>query len=63
MTERDKKDVIEKLIKPICGKWLDENTKYFVNANKLLAGLMVDIKQKDITKFNSKQAKGRKVGQ
>ena len=39
------------------------NTKYFVNANKLLAGLMVDIKQKDITKFNSKQAKGRKVGQ
>lgn len=45
------------------GKVTYGNTKYFVNANKLLAGLMVDIKQKDITKFNSKQAKGRKVGQ
>ena len=45
------------------GKITYGNTKYFVNANKLLAGLMVDIKQEDITKFNSKQAKGRKVGQ
>ncbi|MFH1439234.1 MAG: methionine adenosyltransferase [Candidatus Woesearchaeota archaeon] len=25
------KDVIEKVIKPICGEWLDENTKFFVN--------------------------------
>ena len=26
-----KEDVIEKVIKPICGKWLDENTKYHIN--------------------------------
>jgi S-adenosylmethionine synthetase len=24
-------DVIEKVVKPVCGKWLNENTKYFVN--------------------------------
>ncbi|MDO8538756.1 MAG: methionine adenosyltransferase [archaeon] len=24
-------DVIEKIIKPVCGKWLDENTRFFVN--------------------------------
>lgn len=26
-----RKEVIEKVIKPICGKWLDEKTKYLVN--------------------------------
>ena len=45
------------------GKVTYGSTKYFVNANRLLSGLMVDIKRKDITKFNSKQAKGRKIGQ
>ena len=25
------KDIIAKVIKPICGKWLDKNTRYFVN--------------------------------
>ncbi|MCR4335512.1 MAG: methionine adenosyltransferase [archaeon] len=25
------KEIIEKVIKPVCGKWLDENTKYHVN--------------------------------
>ena len=25
------KDMIEKVIKPICGKWIDEKTKFFVN--------------------------------
>ena len=29
--ETIKRDMIEKIIKPICGEWLDENTKYFVN--------------------------------
>lgn len=24
-------DIVEKLIKPVCGKWVDENTKFFVN--------------------------------
>ena len=24
-------DVVEKVIKPVCGQWLDENTKFFVN--------------------------------
>ncbi len=26
-----KADVIEKVIKPVCGKWIDEDTKFFVN--------------------------------
>ena len=26
-----KNDVIEKIIKQVCGKWLDEETKYFIN--------------------------------
>jgi S-adenosylmethionine synthetase len=25
------KDLIEKLVKPVCGKYLDKNTKYFIN--------------------------------
>jgi len=29
--ETIRKDMIEKIIKPICGEWLDEETKYFVN--------------------------------
>ena len=29
--ETIKKDVIEKIIQPVCEKWLDENTKYHVN--------------------------------
>ena len=29
--ETIKKDVIEKIIQPVCKKWLDENTKYHVN--------------------------------
>ncbi|MFH1064498.1 MAG: methionine adenosyltransferase [Candidatus Woesearchaeota archaeon] len=28
---RIKEDIIEKLIKPVCGKWLDAGTKYYVN--------------------------------
>jgi S-adenosylmethionine synthetase len=27
-----KNDVLEKVIKPVCGDWLDENTKYHINA-------------------------------
>ncbi len=26
-----RKDMIEKIIKPVCGKWVDANTKYFIN--------------------------------
>src|SRR3989344_7458510 len=26
-----RRDVIEKIIKPVCGNWIDEKTKYFVN--------------------------------
>lgn len=26
-----KHDVIEKIIKPVCGKWIDNNTRFFVN--------------------------------
>ena len=26
-----RRDIVEKIIKPICSGWLDENTKYFVN--------------------------------
>lgn len=29
--EQIKQDVLEHVIKPICGNWLDENTKYFIN--------------------------------
>ncbi len=29
--EQIRKDVIDRIIKPVCGKWLDENTKYFIN--------------------------------
>lgn len=29
--EQIRKDVIDKIIKPVCGKWLDEKTHYFVN--------------------------------
>lgn len=29
--ETIRRDMIEKIIKPICGEWLDEETKYFVN--------------------------------
>lgn len=29
--ETIKKDVIKKIIQPVCGKWLDENTKYYIN--------------------------------
>ena len=29
--ETIRKDMIEKIVKPICGEWLDENTKYFIN--------------------------------
>jgi hypothetical protein len=45
------------------GKVTYGNTKYYVDANRLLSGLLIDIKRQDTTKFNSKQAKGRKVGQ
>ena len=29
--ETIRRELVEKIIKPICGQWLDENTKYFVN--------------------------------
>lgn len=29
--EKIKKDVIEHVIKPVCGKWIDANTKFYVN--------------------------------
>jgi len=29
--EQLKKDVIEKVIRPVCGKWIDENTRFIVN--------------------------------
>ncbi len=29
--EQIRKDVIDKIVKPVCGKWLDEKTKYFIN--------------------------------
>ena len=29
--ETIRRDMIEKVIKPICGSWIDDNTKYFVN--------------------------------
>ncbi|MBI5035728.1 methionine adenosyltransferase [Candidatus Micrarchaeota archaeon] len=30
--EKLRSDVIEQVIKPVCGKWLDSDTKYFINA-------------------------------
>ncbi len=30
--EEIKQDIIEKVIKPVCGKYLDEDTKFFINA-------------------------------
>ncbi len=30
--EKLRSDVIEQVITPVCGKWLDSNTKYFINA-------------------------------
>jgi S-adenosylmethionine synthetase len=29
--EQVKKEIIDTVVKPACGKWLDENTKYFIN--------------------------------
>ena len=29
--ETIRRELVEKIIKPICGSWLDDNTKYFVN--------------------------------
>ena len=29
--ETIRKDVIDKIVKPVCGKWLDDKTKYFIN--------------------------------
>src|SRR3989344_1016667 len=29
--EKIKKDVIEKIIEPVCGNWIDGNTKYYIN--------------------------------
>ncbi|MEM2900586.1 MAG: methionine adenosyltransferase [Thermoplasmata archaeon] len=31
-TEQIRKDIIEEVIKPVCGNYLDENTKYFINS-------------------------------
>jgi len=31
-TEQIRKDIIEEVIKPVCGQYLDENTKYFINS-------------------------------
>ena len=45
------------------GKVSYGNTKYYVDANRMLSGLMVDIKKTDVTRFDSRKAKGRKVGQ
>jgi S-adenosylmethionine synthetase len=34
-----RKDVTEKIIKPVCGQWLDEKTKYFINpTGRFVAG-------------------------
>lgn len=43
------------------GKVTYGSTKYFVNANRMLSGLMIDIKKTDITNYNTKRAKGRTV--
>ena len=29
--EKIKKDVVEKIIEPVCGNWIDGNTKYYIN--------------------------------
>ncbi|MFA6049300.1 MAG: methionine adenosyltransferase [Candidatus Micrarchaeia archaeon] len=31
-SEQIRKDIIEKVVKPVCGKWLRPDTKYFINA-------------------------------
>ncbi len=31
-TEQLRKDIREKVVDPICGKWIDANTKFFINA-------------------------------
>jgi len=37
--ETIRRDMIEKVIKPVCGEWLDEDTKYFVNpTGKFIVG-------------------------
>lgn len=35
--ETIRREIIEKIIKPICGEWLDSNTKYFVNPTGMFA--------------------------
>lgn len=30
-TEKLREDILEKVIKPVCGKWLDDKTKFFIN--------------------------------
>lgn len=35
--EELRKQVIEKVVKPVCGDWMDENTKLFVNATGIFA--------------------------
>ncbi len=30
--EKIRSDIIEQVIKPVCGKWIDENTKFHINA-------------------------------
>ena len=34
--EKLREDIKEKVIKPVCGNWLDENTRYFINNTCLL---------------------------
>ena len=42
--ETIRRELVEKIIKPICGSWLDDNTKYFVNptGNFVLGGPVAD---------------------
>lgn len=35
--ETIRREIVEKIIKPICGQWLDDNTKYFVNPTGMFA--------------------------
>lgn len=35
--EQIKREVIEQVIKPVCGKYLDEKTRYFINATGIFA--------------------------